>query len=164
MIRLIVIGALLALGVVMAYIRYTPSSPADWHLDPRAVPKPKSPNHWLVRPVGGDARPPFWAIDAVTLAQAFDRAALALPRTDRLAGDVGAGHMTYIRRTPWMGFPDFMSVRVHAAEGGASVAIFARSRFGHSDLGYNRAWVDAVLARLEVELGALPAPDGQGGG
>jgi len=160
MIKLIVIGALIVLGVVMAYVRYTPSDPAEWHVDPRAIPKPKTPNHWLVRPVGGDARPPFYPVDVPTLAAAVDRAAMALPRTDRLAGDVRAGHMTYLRRTPIMGFPDYMSVRVHLAEGGASLAIFSRARFGHSDLGVNRAWVEEVLAGVEADPGGLlPAPD-----
>ena len=160
MIKAIVIGALLILGAVMAYVRYTPSDPAYWHVDPRAIPKPKKPNHWLVRPVGGDARPPYYPVDVPTLAAALDRAVLALPRTERLAGDVSAGHMTYLRRTPIMGYPDYMSVRVHLAEGGASLALFSRARFGHSDMGVNRAWVEEVLEGVEAELsGLLPAAD-----
>ncbi|WP_162300753.1 DUF1499 domain-containing protein [Alkalilacustris brevis] len=156
MIKLAVILALVALAAVMAYVRLTPSDPAVWHLDPRAISKPQGSNHWLIRPVGGDARAPNFALPAPDLAQAVDALMLSMPRTERLAGSVSAGHMTYVTRSKWMGFPDYTSIRVYSTEAGAGLAAFARARFGRSDLGVNRARLEALMQALS----ALPGGDG----
>lgn len=160
MIKLVVILALLAVAAVMLYVRFTPSDPALWHVDPRAIPKPETPNHWLIRPVGGDERPPHYRLDAPALAEVVDAVVLARPRTRRVAGSVGSGHMTYLARTPIMGYPDYVSIRVYATELGSSLAVFSRSRFGRSDLGANRArmaeWMAAIDAAARAREAALP--------
>jgi uncharacterized protein (DUF1499 family) len=57
--------------------------------------------------------------------------------------------MTYVQRSRFWGFPDYVSVRaVDLGDGSSALAIFSRSRYGASDLGVNRARVDAWLARL----------------
>ncbi len=160
MIKTIVIIALLAVAGVMLYVRFTPSDPALWHVDPRAIPKPDTPNHWLIRPVGGDARPPAYALDAVELARIVDGVALKQPRTSRVAGSVESGHMTYLTRTPLMGYPDYVSIRVHATEAGSSFAIFSRARFGRSDLGTNRKRIEGWLAEIDAAVRAQEAEDG----
>ena len=153
MIKFLLIAGLLGLAGVMFYVRLAPSDPAEWHVDPRAIPKPDKPNHWLIRPVGGDARPENYARDARGLAEDFDAVARESPRTELVAGSVAAGHMTYLTRSPWMGFPDYTSIRVYSTETGASYAAFARSRFGGNDWGTNRErledWVSRVRMRLE---------------
>ena len=160
MIKLIVILALLAVAAVMLYVRFTPSDPALWHVDPRAVSKPSTPNHWLIRPVGGDARPPNYRLDAPTLAKVVDEVVSAQPRTRLVAGSVASGHMTYLTRTPIMGYPDYVSFRVYATEMGASLAVFSRSRFGRSDLGANRARIEAWMEAIDAAVQARETRDG----
>lgn len=63
--------------------------------------------------------------------------------------------MTYITRTAIMGFPDYTTVMIEPAGDGAALLAFARARFGHSDLGNNRARLQAWIAALQ----ALPVKD-----
>lgn len=160
MIKTVLILALLGLAGLMLYVRFTPSDPAGWHVDPRAIAKPDTPNHWLIRPVGGDARPPNYRLEAPELARLVDRVVLEQPRTSRVAGSVESGHMTYLTRTPLMGYPDYVSIRVHATEMGSSFAAFSRSRFGQSDLGTNRKRMEAWLAAIDAAVQEKEAQDG----
>ena len=160
MIKPLVILALLAVAAVMLYIRFTPSDPEEWHVDPRAVAKPDKPNHWLIRSVGGDAPALEYALSAPDLAQVVDAVVLAQPRTRRIAGSVEAGHMTYLTRTPIMGYPDYVSVRVFATATGASLAVFSRSRFGQSDLGTNRKRMEEWMAAIDAAVRDREAEDG----
>lgn len=160
MIRLIAIAALLGLAGLMLYIRLVPSDPEAWHVDPSAAPKPDKPNHWLVRTVSGDAEPPQFALPATELAAIVDAVAMAQPRVERLAGSAEAGHITYVARTLWMGFPDFISIRVHATGGGSSLVAFSRSRFGYSDMGVNRARLEAWLAAIDAAVRERESQDG----
>lgn len=141
----------LALGVlvlgVMAWIRLAPSDPARWHEDPRLVARPSSPNFHLIRMVGGDEMPRVFQMTPEALAEQVDEVA----RTDgaeRIAGSLASGHMTYLSRTALMGYPDYTSILIEPAGEGAMLLAFARSRFGHSDLGVNRAritrWIEAL--------------------
>lgn len=141
----------LAIGVlvlgVMAWIRLAPSDPARWHEDPRLVARPSSPNFHLIRMAGGDEMPRVFQMKPEVLAARVDEVA----RTDGaelIAGSLAAGHMTYLSRTPLMGYPDYTSILIEPAGEGAMLLAFARSRFGHSDLGVNRAritrWIEAL--------------------
>ncbi len=147
MIKLLVILALVLALAGMGYIRLAPSDPARWHEDPRLVQRPRTPNYHLVRMVDGDALPQVFDEAPRPLAERID----AVARADGavlLAGSVSAGHMTYLTRTPIMGYPDYTSIRVEPAGEGAMVLAFARARFGHSDMGNNRARVERWLAAL----------------
>ena len=160
MVKTLLILLLLAVAGFMLYVRLTPSDPALWHVDPRAIPKPDKPNHWLIRPVGGDARPPNYRLEAPRLAAAIDEVLRDQPRTQRVAGSVESGHMTYLTRTPLMGYPDYVSIRVYATEMGSSFAAFSRSRFGQSDLGANRKRMEAWLAAIDAAVRQKEGQDG----
>ncbi len=160
MIKLLAILALLALAGVMLYVRLAPSDPAEWHVDPRAAAKPDSPNSWLIRSVGGDAPAPEFAISPAELAEVVDAVILAQPRTQRLAGSVEDGHVTYVTRTQWMGYPDYVSVRVYATATGSSLAVFSRSRFGQSDLGVNRKRLEEWMAAIDAAVRDREAENG----
>jgi uncharacterized protein (DUF1499 family) len=159
-IKTFVILALLAVAGLMLYVRFTPSDPAQWHVDPRAIAKPDRPNHWLIRPEGGDARPPDYALEPAELARIIDAVVLAQPRTVRVAGSVESGHMTYLTRTLLMGYPDYVSIRVLATGTGASLVAFSRSRFGQSDLGANRKRMELWLAAIDTAVRAREDSDG----
>lgn len=154
MIKVIAIGLLVALAAVMLYVRFTPTDPAYWHVDPRAIAKPSKPNNWLIRPVGGDARPPHYRAEVADLVAAIEAAAAAMGDMTRIAGTPESGHLTYISRTKWMGFPDFTTFRVYSTDDGVSFAALARARFGQSDMGNNRARLDAMLALIDRHMAA----------
>lgn len=147
--------AFLALLAAAAWVRHAPSDPARWHVDPLTAARPAGPNAFLLRPEGGDAAAPVYPMPPAALARAVDAAARADGRTELLAGSVEEGFMTYLTRSRIWGFPDYSSVRVLPAEGGATLAVFARARFGRSDLGVNRARVERWLAALGP---GLPRP------
>jgi uncharacterized protein (DUF1499 family) len=141
----------LALGVlalaVMAWIRLAPTDPARWHEDPRLVARPSSPNFHLIRMVGGDEMPRVFQMTPEALAARVDAVARA-DGAELIAGSLASGHMTYLSRTPLMGFPDYSSILIEPAGEGAMLLAFARSRFGRSDLGVNRARITRWIAAL----------------
>lgn len=140
------LGVLLVLAIAGAiWVRLAPSDPADWHVDPQAVTVPAKDNFALIQ--GGDAL--RFALPPADLAARVDAVARDWPRTRLLAGSVADGWMTYITRSRWMAFPDYTSVRIVPDGDGARLTVFARSRFGQSDLGVNAARLAAWTAALE---------------
>ena len=143
--RLAGIAVLAAAGLAV-WVRVAPSPVAGWHVDPVTVTTRNPRNSYLLGP-GGDGPALRVALPAAETAAAIERVALAAPRTRRLAGD--GLWATYVTRSALMGFPDYTSVRVSPDDrGGATVAVFARARFGGSDFGVNRARVERWLAAL----------------
>jgi hypothetical protein len=78
----------------------------------------------------------------------FDVIARAQPRTRVVAGDVDGLMITYVQRSRFIGFPDYLTVKAVATEGGAGLIIYSRARYGRSDFGVNRARVEAWMAAL----------------
>jgi uncharacterized protein (DUF1499 family) len=138
--------AIIALLGVLAYIRLAPSDAAQWHVEPAAVTALSKPNHWLVAD-GGDAPPVTLPLSADEVAAKVARIAMATPRTDLLAGQ--GTHTTWITRSAIMGYPDYTSVMITPTATGSSVTLYARSRFGQSDFGVNRARVESWLKQLQ---------------
>lgn len=140
------VAVLVVFALWAAWVRLAPTDPGVWHVDPREVTAPETDNYALLR--GDDAA--RFALPPAELAARLDAIARDWPRTRLLAGSVGEGWMTYETRSPWMAFPDYTSVVVEPAEGGARLAAFARARYGESDFGVN-------AERLEAWIGALRA-------
>lgn len=140
---------LLAVLAAGAWVRLAPDDPARWHVDPAAAEGTGRPNEALLR--GSDA-PRLAMAPAEALAR-LDAVAMAEPRVSRLAGDPADGFVTYVQRSALWGFPDYVSVRAVAEEGGARLSIWSRSRHGYSDLGVNAARVDRWLAALGAPAG-----------
>ncbi len=145
---------LLLLALVVAsfalYVRLAPSDPARWHVDPLAAADPGAGGVKVVPPEA-----PVFAASPEAVMEALDAVAMATPRVTRLAGNVAERHVTYVARSRLWGFPDYVTVQVlpEAETGGATVAILSRLRFGGSDMGVNRARVEAWLGALEDRLG-----------
>ena len=133
---MMVLWAVLAVAVAgMAYVRLAPSDPARWHRMPE-VSGDKRFNSGVIRQVS--AGPEGLArLDAIIR---------DTPRTRVLAGSVGEGMVTYVTRSRVMGFPDYTTVR----QADDMLEIYARLRFGRSDLGVNRARVEGWLGRLQA--------------
>lgn len=153
----VVLAVILLAAGAMIYVRVAPLDPDSWHVDPVTAPTPETPNSFRVLAPGATPGPeemvsPVYAVPPAELMQAFDRMALAQPRTERLAGTPdGQGFVTYVQRTALVAYPDYISVRaVPAGEGGSALVILSRSRFGKSDLGVNRARITQWLEALDV--------------
>lgn len=148
MLKWVVVVAALLLIAALIVPRAVSDDPAVWHADPRAVTPSDRPNSYLVADYDAVTLP---APPGEVLAR-FDRIAMAEQRTEKLVQD--DGRVTYVQRSAVFGFPDYISVNVAPVEDGSSVTIFSRSRFGHSDLGVNKARVERWLDKLQAEPGS----------
>ncbi|PYE82316.1 DUF1499 domain-containing protein [Pseudoroseicyclus aestuarii] len=158
MIKTLAVGALAGCLGTAAWIRLAPSDPAVWHeaAMPETAPRPPREGGWLVRPEGGNAAAPVYAGTPHDLLARFDRVVVEDPATQRLFGSVDENRVTYVSRSRLMGFPDYTTVQALPAPGGATLAIWARNRFGASDMGVNRGRVERWLAALGLGRGAAP--------
>ena len=143
-------GALAALGV-----RTVGHDPTRWHVDPLTAERTGKPNDFLAAPAGMTAAVPDRSLGvlgdtATGLMASLHEVAIAAPRTTVVAGRPEELFVTYVQRSAVMGFPDYVSVRAVAIEGGATLAIWSRARFGRSDFGVNAARVRRWLAVLEA--------------
>ncbi|WP_135505014.1 DUF1499 domain-containing protein [Roseovarius aestuariivivens] len=129
---LFAVSALSLVGLAVA-MRLVPSDPARWHVLPPGA-EPGTGAAQAVRVIDGDRE---------TLAE-LDAIARAHPRTTHLAGSVEEGKITYVTRSTVFGFPDYTTVGLREGQ----IVLFARLRFGKSDLGVNAARLDAWLTRL----------------
>lgn len=128
-------GFLVLLAVAfMLYVRFSPMDPSRWD-QPIETTVDEDRAGGAVRVLAGDADT-FARIDA---------AARALPRTQVLAGSLSAGRITYVMRSRVFGFPDLTTVQLEAGQ----IRMFARLRFGTSDLGVNRDRLERLMAAAQ---------------
>lgn len=150
---LVVLIALATAGFAV-YARVDPIDADRQHRDPLTLTRSTNPNNLLLASGRdeADGPAPVWDATPEALMEAFDEVALGADRTTLLAGSVADLHATYLQRSMLMGYPDFISVKAMPAEGGgASLAIYSRSKYGRSDLGVNAARVSAWLERIELQ-------------
>ena len=154
-----VVFSLLVLIVAggMAYIRLAPSDPARWHVNPYVAAFPDQVltyqgfSNVVEAPKGAFAfhHAPDQTPEEVL--QRLDAVAIATPRTVRLAGSPEEGMITWVTRSAVFGFPDYSTAEASDPGVGTSVSVYARLRFGRSDLGVNAArlrdWLGQLTAR-----------------
>ena len=116
-----------------AAVRLAPSDPKVWHVDPAQAADPGAGGVLVRHKIDGEA--PL---------QRFDDAMMTEPRVTKLAGSVKERRITYVARSQWVGFPDYITVSYAKGE----LVILSRLRFGQSDLGVNAARLERVLERL----------------
>lgn len=129
------IWAIIIIGVLagIAFIRLAPTDVSRWH-----------------KPIGKaeDVDGTGWAARVIPAADGLlsdiHQAMLAQPRTELLAGGVGEGRLTYITRSRIIGFPDYTTVE----QDGGQIKLYARLRFGKSDMGVNAARLERVLDQV----------------
>jgi uncharacterized protein (DUF1499 family) len=126
----ILIGLLGAAACFALYVRLAPSDVARWHRGVADI----SPNP------EGSFRTSLEGADFARLHEQI----LQTPRTRVLAGDVAAGHVTYVTRSALWGFPDYTTVE----QTGSEITLVGRLRFGRSDLGVNKKRIQAWGAAL----------------
>lgn len=127
------------------WVRFAPSAPERWHVDPEIAKRSTTPNAYLLRP--GNGTPPTYNISADELASAFDEFVTAKPNVTRLAGGPDEKFATYIARSRLMAYPDYVSVRFLPLDDNSStLAVYSRSRFGYGDRGVNKGRIKRWLA------------------
>ena len=128
------LGLIILIGAGMLWFRFAPSDTARWHV---AIHDTENADHiyGATRVIAGSP----------AIFEAFHASFLSEPRTGVLAGSVADGHITYVTRSTFWGFPDYTTVQLVEDQ----LRIFSRLRFGRSDLGVNRARLERVLLMLE---------------
>jgi len=132
MVVTLIIAAIVA-GLL--WVRFAPDDPARWHV-----------------PIGetDDVDGAGWSARVVKATPGalgkIHKAALNLPRTELLAGSVGDKHLTYVTRSKWIGFPDYTTVE----QDGEYIKLYARLRFGKSDLGVNGQRLDRLVRAAQT--------------
>ena len=134
--RLMLFGWLVLAAVVagLGFIRLAPSDPLDWNTQPEFTEDKEFR--------GGVFRVVRTGPDGL---ERFHQIASTPPRTSVLAGGPDDGMATYITRTQLLGFPDYTT----AAQDGDLLKVYARLRFGRSDLGANKERINGWLAEME---------------
>ena len=147
--------AMIAVAVVATaiYMRTLEHPASAWHVDPAVIERGDRPNDYLVAPEGATLAQPdritdIRAIAARDLLFLFDSIAMNSRRTDHVAVDEDSMTITYVQRSAFFGFPDYVSVKAVETSVGAGLILWSRSRFGHSDMGVNRDRVEAWLVAL----------------
>ncbi len=143
--RWLALAAVAALAGAAVWVRAAPSDPTLWHVDPDLVTERGRYNSFLMRD-GADAPALRLAAPPSEVGPRLEQIILATPRTTRLTGD--ESFATYITRSALWGFPDYTSVMVKPDGTGTTITIFARARFGQSDLGVNRKRVEGWMSQL----------------
>ncbi|CAJ1412119.1 unnamed protein product [Effrenium voratum] len=117
----------------------------------------RKPNQFLIAPDGycqnakPHAAPKTYPVDAQKLEDAFADVALAEPRVTRKQAD--DGQREFVQRSALMRFPDTITFEAIDLGGGKStLAIYSRSKVGHSDLGVNKKRIEDWLAKLDAAL------------
>ncbi|PJF10981.1 DUF1499 domain-containing protein [Pseudorhodobacter sp. MZDSW-24AT] len=135
-------GVVVVVLGLMTAIRLAPLERETWHVSPQAT--------WgawnEVVPMTGGASlrlSPEKGRPQELLVR-LDKAAMATPRTMRLAGSEEEGRVTWVTRSAFWGFPDVTTAEVR--EDG--LYVLARLRFGREDMGVNakrlRRWLAAL--------------------
>jgi len=127
----ILIGLVLAFA---AYVRAAASEPNRWHISINAETESNL--------AGGAVRILPNGTETLTV---LNRNMLNRPRTKILAGSIEQGRITYITLTKLMGYPDYTTIE----QSGENIKLFARLRFGKSDLGVNAARLEQLKGALE---------------
>ena len=117
-----------------AYVRFAPLAAERWHISISAT-EDKDMKGGAIRIVPSKSG---------TMAM-LDSALKKLPRTSLLAGSAMQGHVTYVTRSKWMGFPDYTTLE----QSGDTIKMLARLRFGRQDLGVNAARLRKLVTALD---------------
>jgi len=145
---------IVALAVIWAFLRYTPSDSHDWHVDPLSVRKPVRPNHFLRREDG-----PLLPLTPSQVAARLEAVARHTPRTEPFAGE--GFHRTWITRSV-MGLPTFTSIRLIPEGEGTRVAVYARARYLPGLPAAERArvegWLETLRTATQAEAHGIPVP------
>lgn len=100
--------------------------------------------------VGADFDAPVFDADQEAVRRALVDVLQARPRS-RVAVS-GQGQILAVERSFLFRFPDEIAAQAVVVDGGTSLYLYSRSRFGRSDLGVNRERVESIIAAVTARL------------
>jgi uncharacterized protein (DUF1499 family) len=122
-------------------------------MDVARIVRPASPNTALAGPAGFAPAPDIVTRDhdvaPAILFAAIERVAAAQARVFPQARFAERMQAHFVARSRLMNYPDLITAQV-TADG--RLILWSRSVYGHSDLGVNRARIEAWLTALDAEL------------
>ena len=140
-ILLIIVGGI-------GWIRFAPTDIDAWHIDPAEANEPGPRGYRLI---ARDA--PRYPGDPDTVLEALLDVVRQEPRVRRLDGSVDEGMITFVARSKWAGFRDYVTVKAVSEGDMTKLAAISRSRYNvGSDWGMNRERLESWLAKLEQVL------------
>jgi hypothetical protein len=131
--------------------------PAPELMDMTRIERPATPNTFLAGPAGMKPAPDLVVAEQVLPAGPMYKKARAVfgrqPRTFVAAEFPERHQVHYVVRSVWLNFPDLVTVEADPdGAGNSTLTIWARSVYGRSDLGVNRARTEAWLAALGADM------------
>ncbi len=120
---------------------------------------PRPRNYFIAAPAGDDPAQadqvsPRFRCSAAELYALMRTTALAQPRTKLLSESPDEHHLAFVQRTIFWRFPDDIVAEITALEdGGATLMLSSKARYGMEDFGVNRRRVKRWLAALEAAAG-----------
>lgn len=158
----IVLGVLCVLALIAGIaIRRAGNDLAVWHIDPLTSTSTGNSNWYRLVPTDAqvdrdptrDGQAPIYEQSSDEVARAFDTFVQSESDVEVLAGAASDGFVTYIQRSTLFGFPDYISVTfIDLPDGGSTIAVFSRARYGRSDFDVNEKrvnrWISGTTAAL----------------
>ncbi len=131
--------------------------PVPRPLDVTAIIRPTTPNTALAAPADFLPTPDVvtgpYRVPPERLYQAILALAQAQPRVFPAAQYHDLRQVHFVARSAWLNFPDLITAAVSGPDDGPStLVLYSRSVYGHSDLGVNRARIDAWLPAIQAAL------------
>lgn len=117
---------------------------------------PSSPNFYLVCPDNycdkqAHDPSPIFKLSLTELDSRWQTMITQQPRISIIRENSATHEYTYVQRTKWLRFPDYIDVKlIEIDKQHSSLIIFSRSKYGYSDLGVNQRRVKSWLATLLV--------------
>lgn len=140
------------LGIVilagLLWVRLSPHDADRWHVDPADADPPRGNGYRII----GEEAPRFLGDPQLVIETLID-VARTEDRARILDGGVDEGLITFVTRTKWVGFPDYVTFKAVAEGDRTKLAAISRARYGGSDWGVNRERLDRWFAELERRLG-----------
>ena len=139
---------LIVCAVGALWIRFAPTDKDRWHVDPASTNDPAPRGYRLI----GPEAPRFQGTPDQVLTAVKD-VALLRSRVRLLDGGLDEGMMTFVARSKYMGFRDYITVKAVPEGSVTKLSVISRARYQiGSDWGINRMRLERWLAEVKARL------------
>ena len=136
--------------IILCYIRFAKPNESNWHVDPELVEQNDSRNSYLNNSKSGNFS--YYAVPIKDLYLKLHEISEA-DKCQRVFGNIDGGLITFVCRSRFLGFPDYVSISLKEHETGkSSLSVFSRSRFGVYDFGKNKKRMKKWLQQLKSNI------------
>ena len=146
----ILLAVFMIIIIVLCYIRFSKPNESNWHVDPELVSQNDLRNSFL----NNSKRSNFfyYAVPVKELYLKLHEISEA-DKCQRVFGNIDEGLITFVCRSRFLGFPDYVSISLKEHETRkSSLSVFSRSRFGVYDFGKNKKRMKKWLRQLESNI------------